>query len=57
VNTTARTVAVEGFLSNTGDKPLCNITLNIQDFDKATQFWGDWYDTHLEHIEQGRAGH
>jgi hypothetical protein len=47
VNTTARTVAVEGFLSNTGDKPLCNITLNIQDFDKATQFWGDWYDIHL----------
>lgn len=38
----SRMVAVEGFISNTGDKPLCNITVNIQDFDKAKAFWGEW---------------
>lgn len=41
----SRTVAVEGFVSNTGSTPLCNVTVNIQEFANAKAFWGDWMPT------------
>jgi len=40
-----RLVSVEGFISNVGKEPACNINLNVQDFDKAKEFWGEWMPT------------
>ena len=35
-------VSVEGFLSNTGLQPLCNLTVDISNFENARAYWGDW---------------
>lgn len=38
----SRMVSVEGFLSNTGMQPLCNLTVDISNFENARAYWGDW---------------
>ncbi len=48
----ARIVSVDGFISNTGGAPLCNLTVDISNFENARAYWGDWMPTFPYYLDE-----